>query len=628
MPEIGFLGRMGMLAHRDGVFAALVLYALVMTSYGQLLHLSIHARTSVHTRFGGSGGGFRLLNDSGRGFWPLMVTGWAVWRLPGTLRLYVCGLIAAAVAMTAWTAALASWRLHDAALFGLLTVFGLMVVESGRRSAPAEPAGLIKDIYAAWLLPTAILLPPVYGLAAPVLIFTWLQVRGRHTILHRRVFSAAANGLTLGAVSAGFHALPVTPARPLWWLLAAAGCAVAWLIVTTVLTGTAGWLADRTVSIRDALLTPAPLSTDVCELAAGVLIAGAIAGAGLILLVPALPLVVVLQRLFRTSQFDTRHDPQTGLLQAAAWRAEAEVQLARAVRTNAPLTIGIVYVDLADRHGYLAHETALTAAAVTVRESLRPYDLTGRMGQQIVFALPDTTADEARQVAERLRGCLADLPVTAGPGQEPARVAVTLGLAVADAPAQTDLHSLLSVADVALYRAEQQGQAQMCLPATATVPGSEKPAASVSLAPDARPSRIEAAQHALGQRLKAAREQANLTQEELEHISGYKRPTISVAERSGKGGADFWDAMDGALPNNDFAGEHARIKAMAAEARSQTAKRTRQARVAAAAAEHSEPASGAAVSDSACPWCGKSLAGMTFIGRLIGTSPQHTHLPG
>ncbi|MGH3157471.1 MAG: GGDEF domain-containing protein, partial [Streptosporangiaceae bacterium] len=73
-------------------------------------------------------------------------------------------MIVAAVAAAGWTAALTSWRLRDLALFGLLTGFGAITVELGRRSAPPEPAGLIKDIFAAWLLPTAILLPPVYGL--------------------------------------------------------------------------------------------------------------------------------------------------------------------------------------------------------------------------------------------------------------------------------------------------------------------------------------------------------------------------------------------------------------------------------------------------------------------------------
>jgi diguanylate cyclase (GGDEF)-like protein len=508
-------------------------------------------------------------------------------------------------------------------LFGYLAGFGALVIEIGRRSAAPEPAGLIKDLFAAWLLPSAILLPPVYGLAAPVLTFTLLQIRVRRTFPHRRVFSTASNGLALAAVAAGIHALPVTAAHPWWWLLAAAGGAVAWLAVHTALAGIAGWLTDRTVSIRDELFVPASLFTDVCDMGAGVLMAGAVAAFSPVLLIPALPLVVALQRLFRAVQADTRTDQQTGLLQAAAWRADAAVQLAQAARTGAPLAIGIVHVDLADDVlGYLARDAALVAAAEVVRTILRPYDLTGRVGQQILIALPSTAADEARQVADRLRGSLAGLPVAAGPGQEPARIAVTLGLAVADAPAQTDLHELLSVADVALYRAEKQGQAHICLPATTAGPGS-----SVSVALDALRGRIEAARYALGEHLKAAREAAGWTQEELDSISGYKRSTIAVAESSGKGGDDFWAAMDGALPGHGFVGENARIKAMVAEvakARLQTAKRARQAR----AAEHSEPASVAAVSDSACPHCGKSLAGMTFIGRLISTQPHHTHLPG
>jgi len=555
------------------------------------------------------------------------VAEWPLWRLPPGLRAYVCGLIAATVIVAGWAAAGTSWRARDVVLWSLLTGFGAVAVELGRRLAGPEPAGFIKDIFAAWFLPTAFLLPPVYALAAPVVTFVLLQARVRHTIAHRRVFSAANNGLTLAAVSVTFHALPVSSGQPWWWLLAATGCAAAWLVVSNAVNITAVWLSDRTVSIRDLVLTPAPLLTDVCELAAGVLIAGVIAGVGPVLLIPALPLVAVLQRSFREVQLDTRADPQTGLLHADAWRAETEVQLARAQREGQPLTIGIVHLDLAgDHHGYLARDAALAAAAAIVRASLRPYDLTGRMGQQIVFALPDTTAAEARQAATRLRDGLAAQLDTAQPGQQPARIAVTLGLAATDAPAHTDLTSMLATADAALYRAQQNGQHHVCLDTSPAASG------DAPLGPSATPEdyreTIAAAFKARAALLADLREAAGLTQDALRRRIGYSRSTVADAESPECRTTytdDVWEACDPVLnAKGKLIAATAQIKTLKAAERRLAAEQDRRRHAAAAElAGTGSRASAFALAHGACPHCGKAITGVHVTARITGVFDQH-----
>ena len=73
--------------------------------------------------------------------------------------------------------------------------------QAGRARTP----GSIKDVYAVWELPIAILLPPVYALLAPLLRIAFCtQWRVRRIPLHRRVFSAAAVGLSYGVASVGF----------------------------------------------------------------------------------------------------------------------------------------------------------------------------------------------------------------------------------------------------------------------------------------------------------------------------------------------------------------------------------------------------------------------------------------
>jgi diguanylate cyclase (GGDEF)-like protein len=76
----------------------------------------------------------------------------------------------------------------------------------------------------------------------------------------------------------------------------------------------------------------------------------------------------------------------------------------------------------------------------------RDYDLIGRFGgEELCVLLPHTTAPEARQTAERLRGKLAPLIVPAGPGPDPVplRVTVPIGVAMLES-GRRDLDELIA----------------------------------------------------------------------------------------------------------------------------------------------------------------------------------------
>ena len=398
------------------------------------------------------------------------MTGWAVWSLPPGLRRYVLGVIlTAAVAATA-AAIVTTWRASDGLLFALLVCFGAVAVELTRRTG--ESAGLIKDVHGIWQLPIALLLPPVYCLVAPVATVTLLQLRTRRTIAHRRVFTAAANGLSLGAASVAFHALRshlpwialTAGPRALVWVLAAAGCALLWSVVNKTLVMTAVKTADRTISVREQLLAREPLLNDLCEMSAGLMLAGA-ATVSWALILPALPLVIVLQRSFRHAQLvsQARVDAKTGLLNATAWRTEAAVQLAHAQRTGAPLAVAIADLDhfkqVNDTYGHLTGDAALAAAADILRRQLRPYDLIGRFGgEEFCILLPHTGADEAVHVAQRLCQSLAGELLPGAQGHDPLRITVSIGVAAIEHPADRDLTDLLAAADAALYQAKDDGR--------------------------------------------------------------------------------------------------------------------------------------------------------------------------
>src|SRR5207237_1000943 len=73
-----------------------------------------------------------------------------------------------------------------------------------------ETAGLTKDVFGVWELPIALLLPPVFALIAPISRVALVQWRIRRTLPHRRAFTTASAGLSLGAASVTFHGLTGT----------------------------------------------------------------------------------------------------------------------------------------------------------------------------------------------------------------------------------------------------------------------------------------------------------------------------------------------------------------------------------------------------------------------------------
>ncbi len=397
------------------------------------------------------------------------MAGWPLWQLPRGLRWYVCAVVAASAAVTAVAAGAVSWHARDLILFAMLVTFGAAAVELTRRTA--EPAGLIKEVHGIWQLPIALLMPPLYCLLAPVATFGVLQLRTRRTVAHRRVFSAAANGLSLAVASVTFHVLlPALQrqwpaARSPLWLVAAVACSLLWSAVNKILVMAAVKASDRTVSARAQLLSREPLLNDLCEISAGVLLTGAVAGVGVVLLVPALPLVILLQRSFRQAQLisQARIDVKTGLLTAAAWRTEATVGLAQAQRTHSPVALAIADLDhfkaVNDGYGHLTGDAVLAAAASTLREGLRPYDLIGRFGgEEFTILFPHTTAEEAVAIADRLRASLANYPFPAGEDRDPLHVTVSIGVAAIEDPAGQDLTDLLTAADAALYAAKTSGR--------------------------------------------------------------------------------------------------------------------------------------------------------------------------
>ena len=409
------------------------------------------------------------------------VRAWPVWENPRWLVAFIVAVVAVYALAVGFAARAASLPAHDLFVLVFLLLCIAATVELTKRAG--ENAGLIRDVYAVWELPIALLLPPVYALLVPIFRLALVQWRIRRAPLHRRVFSASAVGLSYGGPSLAFHwltdarfesvASPGTHASA--WILAVAAAALLQRVVNIALLLPAVRGSDPGVSVREIVLTHERVQNDVAELCVAVLVTFGIAFT-LLTIVFALPFVTLLQRSLRHAQLlnASRIDSKTGLLNAGTWEREAASEVARAVRTRTPLALMLIDLDhfkaVNDVHGHLAGDKALRAISRTFKIFLRDYDLAGRFGgEEFALLLPHTGAADAQRIAERMRAHIAEMPIAAGddPEAEPIRVKVSIGVAALgttwDRTTGSQIADLLAAADTALYRAKGAGRDRVCM---------------------------------------------------------------------------------------------------------------------------------------------------------------------
>ena len=410
---------------------------------------------------------------------------WPFWDLPGWLKPLVAVVVAVYSAAIGGAAALTHVRAGDLRLFAVLVACSAVTLEMTRRVG--EPSGVVRDVYAIWDLPAAVLLPPLFALLVPIPRIILTQARVGRAKLHRRIYSSAAIGLAYAVASVTFHAAAGALGgsgagaglHALEWTLLAAACGVLRLAVNDTLVLTAVKGSAPKTRLRPEILGAEALYNDVAELSLGVLAAFA-AAHSILVVVYALPLVISLQRSLRHAQLVTasRIDSKTGLLNDPTWRREAAAEVARSVRTRTSVAVAMVDIDhfknVNDTYGHLAGDAVLTAIATATKALLREYDIVGRVGgDEVAVVLPHTSLGEARDITERLREKIPRLVIPSGGPVDsvPSGVTVSIGVAAARRP-HSDLGRFLAVADEALYAAKAAGRNRV------HVITSEEPAAS------------------------------------------------------------------------------------------------------------------------------------------------------
>ena len=138
------------------------------------------------------------------------------------------------------------------------------------------------------------------------------------------------------------------------------------------------------------------------------------------------------------------------------WLAD---RFARSRRSGRALTVALADVDhfkqVNDRFGHQVGDEVLMQVAAIFRRACRKADLAARYGgEEFVLALPDTDAQQARLLCERVRRDVESHPWS-GISQG---LAVTVSMGLCGDPALTNHERLLGQADAQLYGAKRAGR--------------------------------------------------------------------------------------------------------------------------------------------------------------------------
>ncbi len=138
-------------------------------------------------------------------------------------------------------------------------------------------------------------------------------------------------------------------------------------------------------------------------------------------------------------------------------------EIERVSRYNRPLAVAFIDLDhfkaVNDTYGHEAGDRVLRGVADVFREHTRGTDFVGRYGgEEFVVVLPETTAEDATMVAEKLRTLVMKQRFRAGEDEE-ITVSVSIGIAGGQGRSLR-IDQLLRDADAAMYAAKSLGRNQ------------------------------------------------------------------------------------------------------------------------------------------------------------------------
>lgn len=160
-------------------------------------------------------------------------------------------------------------------------------------------------------------------------------------------------------------------------------------------------------------------------------------------------------------------DPLTGVFNRRYLQAQATIEISRARRQNHPVALIAIDIDhfkrFNDDYGHDVGDEVLQRFTQQVSGLLRHEDLLCRAGgEEFAILLPNTSIEQARQIAERIRDTIENtqIQVRNNNTEQMLRLTASLGVAVI-LPHESSLEPALKRADLGLYQAKENGRNQV-----------------------------------------------------------------------------------------------------------------------------------------------------------------------
>ena len=144
-----------------------------------------------------------------------------------------------------------------------------------------------------------------------------------------------------------------------------------------------------------------------------------------------------------------------------------DMEWMRAIRENACISFLLMDVDrfkaYNDTYGHQQGDRVLQTVAKIVTQALsRPGDYAARWGgEEFVVLLPNTDANGAVRLAERIRKNISETAIPCADGSE-TNVTISIGVNTQTPLQASSLEDFIAEADKALYRAKEAGRNQVC----------------------------------------------------------------------------------------------------------------------------------------------------------------------
>lgn len=127
----------------------------------------------------------------------------------------------------------------------------------------------------------------------------------------------------------------------------------------------------------------------------------------------------------------------------------------------------IIFIDIDnfkkinDHYGHITGDLVLKTLVMSIKKTLRKNDLVFRFGgEEFVVLLPETDAEQAIEIAKRIREAVAKEQIEINPNQT-LSITISCGVAAINKDIVTP-QDLIEIADNAMYQAKKEGKNRVC----------------------------------------------------------------------------------------------------------------------------------------------------------------------